>query len=86
MSICDEHYNKREIGFSERVTASVSEQAHSLVRTVLNARDSIVRLRRLHATETALDSLPEGIREDIGWPDLYERQVQECNELKRRSN
>lgn len=86
MSTCDESYNKGEIGFSGRITASINEQAQSIARTVLKARDSIVRIRRLHATETALDSLPEGIREDIGWPDLYERQVQECNALKRRPN
>ncbi|MHC1548555.1 hypothetical protein [Phyllobacterium sp. K27] len=86
MSICDDSYGKREIGFSERITASFSERAHGLARAVLNLRDSIVRNRRFHATESALDSLPEGIREDIGWPDLYERQVQECNEMKRRSN
>lgn len=86
MSICDEGYNKSEIGFSERIAASINEHVHGLARAVLNARDSVIRTRRFHATESALDSLPEGIRQDIGWPDLYERQVQECNEMKRRPN
>jgi hypothetical protein len=86
MSICDEGYNKSEIGLSERISASINEHVHGFTRAVLNARDSVIRNRRLHATESALDSLPEGIRQDIGWPDLYERQVQECNEMKRRSN
>jgi hypothetical protein len=86
MSTCDGNYGYRVPGFPERIAASLSEHAHNLTRTVLNARDSIVRIRRLHATETALDALPEDIREDIGWPDLYERQVRECNALKNRTN
>ncbi|EJN03986.1 hypothetical protein [Phyllobacterium sp. YR531] len=86
MSTCNESYAEREIGLSERITAFMIEHVQKLSRAVFSVRASIVRIRRLHATETALDSLPEGIREDIGWPDLYERQVQECHELKYRSN
>lgn len=37
------------------------------------ARDRFLRARKLRATETALEGLPEDIRHDLGWPDLYER-------------
>lgn len=44
-----------------------------LMQAAGNARDRYLRARSLRATETAIESLPEGIRHDIGWPDLYER-------------
>ncbi len=86
MSICDEGYNKSVSGFSERIATSLSHGAYNLVQAILNIRDTIVRMHRLRTTESALDLLPDNIREDIGWPDLYERQVTECNDAKRWSN
>lgn len=84
MSTCDQDYQKPAVGFSERVVTSVVNQANNLAETFSHARDVFVRMRRLRATEQALDSLPDNIRCDIGWPDFYERQVTECNEMKRR--
>lgn len=82
MSTCDELYH-RDVGFAERISTSFSEQLNRLVHAFSDARELYVRQRRLRATEIALDSLPDDIRCDIGWPDLYERQIKECNKLKR---
>ena len=86
MSTSNECYEKPEAGFSGRLFESILNQASHLAQTVVTARDAFVRIRRLRATETALDTLPESIRDDIGWPDLYERQVDACHDLKRRSH
>ncbi|UXN64527.1 hypothetical protein N8E89_01250 [Phyllobacterium sp. A18/5-2] len=55
-----------------------------LTRAITRAHEVFIRERRLRATEMALDGLPDDIRCDIGWPDLYERQVSEFNKLKFR--
>jgi hypothetical protein len=84
MSTCDELYHGDTRSIAERVATYVVDHANRLVRTVTNAREVLVRQRRLRETELALDALPDDIRCDIGWPDLYERQVSECNKLKFR--
>ncbi|MGH7005887.1 MAG: hypothetical protein ACREIP_18225 [Alphaproteobacteria bacterium] len=86
MSTCDEVYQKPASSFSERVVTTVVNQVGQLSRSVTSARDTLVRIRRRRATEMALDTLPENIRCDIGWPDLYERQIGACNEAKRRAH
>jgi len=82
MSTCDELYH-RDRGFAERITSSFADQVGRLVQSFHYARELYVRQRRLRATEIALDSLPDDIRCDIGWPDLYVRQVEEYNRFKR---
>jgi hypothetical protein len=84
MSTCDELYQSRSSSIAERIATFFVDRANRLVRTVSNAREVLVRQRRLRETELALDALPDDIRCDIGWPDLYQRQVSECNKLKFR--
>ena len=81
MSTCDELYH-RHPGLTERIASSFADQMNRLANSFNIARELYVRQRRLRATEIALDSLPDDIRCDIGWPDLYERQIEECNKLK----
>ena len=83
MSVCNELHVKHEASLSERLFAAVTRTAENVASIAASSRDTIVRQRRLRATEAALDSLPENIRFDIGWPDLYERQVAECNDVNR---
>lgn len=75
-----------------RATREVSQNALLLQLSIARiaqaarirtGREIFIRERRLRATELALDGLPEYMRCDIGWPDLYERQVGECNQLKK---
>jgi hypothetical protein len=47
--------------------------ANLVIKAAEVARDRYLRARNLRATETALEGLPEDIRHDLGWPDLYER-------------
>lgn len=84
MSTCDELYHSHTRSLAERVTTSVVDQANRLTRAITRAHEVFIRERRLRATEMALDGLPDDIRCDIGWPDLYERQVSEFNKLKFR--
>ncbi len=82
MSTCDSLYHSDTRSFAERLAVYFADQANHLAARIRTARDVFVRERRLRATEMALDGLPENMRCDIGWPDLYERQVGECNEIK----
>jgi hypothetical protein len=82
MSTCDELYETAPRGFAERIATYAVDRANSLARSLTHAREIFIRERRLRATETALDGLPEDIRCDIGWPDLYERQISDNNQLK----
>ncbi len=61
----DYHFN----GFAEAVVNG----ANLVIKAAEVARDRYLRARDLRATETALEGLPEDIRHDLGWPDLYER-------------
>jgi hypothetical protein len=79
MSVCNELDVNHQASLSERLFAAVTRTAENVASITATSRRAIVRHRRLRATEAALDSLPESIRDDIGWPDLYERQVAECN-------
>lgn len=83
MSVFNELHIKHPGSLSERLFAAVSRTAGTVASIAEASRDTIVRQRRLRATEAALDSLPENIRFDIGWPDLYERQVAAGNDLNR---
>ena len=83
MSTCDELYQSDTRRFAERITTSVVDRANRLAARIRTGREIFIRERRLRATELALDGLPEYMRCDIGWPDLYERQVGECNQLKK---
>jgi hypothetical protein len=83
MSTCDELYQSRP-GIAERIATIVVERTHRLANAVAHAHQVYVRERRLRETELALDGLPEDIRCDIGWPDLYERQITEHKKLKSR--
>ncbi|MEK1854917.1 MAG: hypothetical protein AAAC48_24420 [Phyllobacterium sp.] len=82
MSTCDEFYQSDNRGFAERITSYAVDRVNRLVQAITHAREVFIRERRLRETEIALHGLPEDIRCDIGWPDLYERQVSECNKLK----
>ncbi|WP_271894582.1 hypothetical protein [Candidatus Phyllobacterium onerii] len=82
MSTCDNLYQSDTRSFAERLAIYFADRANHLAARIRTARDVLVRERRLRATEMALDGLPENMRCDIGWPDLYERQVSECNEIK----
>ena len=82
MSTCDNLYQSDTRSFAERLGNYFADHANHLAARIRTARDVFVRERRLRATEMALDGLPENMRCDIGWPDLYERQVSECNQLK----
>jgi len=82
MSTCDELYQSDTRSLAERIVTSVVDRATGLAARIRTAREILIRERRLRATEMALDGLPEYMRCDIGWPDLYERQVSECNQLK----
>jgi hypothetical protein len=84
MSTCDELYQSDTRGFAERIVSYAVDRTNRLARAITRAHDVFIRERQLRATEMALDGLPEDIRCDIGWPDLYERQVSECNKLKSR--
>jgi hypothetical protein len=81
MSTCDEFYQRSSSSLAERFATSISDFATHLAQRVETAREIFIKQRRLRATETALDGLPEHMRCDIGWPDLYERQVGERDEL-----
>ncbi|MBZ3692591.1 cytochrome c oxidase assembly factor 1 family protein [Phyllobacterium calauticae] len=81
MSACNDHYLEHRASLSERLFAAVSRTAGTVASIAEASRNTIVRQRRLRATEAALDSLPENIRFDIGWPDLYERQVGGSSDL-----
>ncbi len=83
MSTCDELYQSDTRSFIERFVTPVVDRATHLAAQISTAREIFIRQRRLRATETALDGLPDYMRCDIGWPDLYERQVGECNRLKK---
>ncbi|CAN7380818.1 hypothetical protein LJR231_002309 [Phyllobacterium sp. LjRoot231] len=83
MSTCDELYQSDTRSFAERIATSVVDRANRLAARIRTGREIFIRERRLRATELALDGLPEYMRCDIGWPDLYERQVGECNQLKK---
>lgn len=79
MSTCDELYESNSRGFVERIVDYTIGHVNKLARTITHMREDVVRNRRLRATELALDGLPEDLRCDIGWPDLYERQIRACN-------
>ncbi|QND53560.1 hypothetical protein HB779_17930 [Phyllobacterium sp. 628] len=79
MSICNEHHTNHPAGLGDRLFATVAHTVEHITAAVGHSRDIFIRQRRLRATEAALDGLPEGIRSDIGWPDLYDRQIIECN-------
>lgn len=81
MSTCDDLYHSDTRSFAERLATYFADHTNHLAARIRTARDVFVRERRLRATEMALDGLPENMRCDIGWPDLYERQVSECNEI-----
>lgn len=83
MSVFNELHIKHPASLSERLFAAVSRTAGTVASIAATSRDTIIRQRRLRATEAALDSLPESIRFDIGWPDLYERQVGGPSDLNR---
>jgi hypothetical protein len=82
MSTCDEFYQSDNRAIAERITSYAVNRVNRLAQAITRAREVFIRERRLRETEIALDGLPEDIRCDIGWPDLYERQVSECNKLK----
>jgi hypothetical protein len=82
MSTCDDLYHGDTRSFAERAATYLSDYTTHVAARVRTAREVFIRERRLRATEVALDGLPENMRCDIGWPDLYERQVSECNQLK----
>jgi hypothetical protein len=82
MSTCDNLYQSDTRSFAERLATYLADYTTHLAARIRTAREVFVRERRLRATEMALDGLPENMRCDIGWPDLYERQVGECNQLK----
>ncbi|SDO98192.1 hypothetical protein SAMN05428967_0769 [Phyllobacterium sp. YR620] len=81
MSTCDELYH-RNASVAERLASFATDQLHRWAEGMNYARQLIARRRRLRETELALDSLPDSIRCDIGWPDLYERQIRDYNEIK----
>ncbi|SDN97787.1 hypothetical protein [Phyllobacterium sp. OV277] len=81
MSVCNELPHQTSL--SERLFTAVTRTAESVASIAIVSRDAIVRGRRRRVTEAALDSLPDNIRSDIGWPDLYERQIAECNQSNR---
>jgi hypothetical protein len=82
MSTYDEFYQSDNRGIAERITSYAVNRVNRLAQAITRAREVFIRERRVRETELALDGLPEDIRSDIGWPDLYERQVSECNKLK----
>lgn len=82
MSTCDELYQSHHTSLADRIATFFVDRANHLAQAISRAHAVYVRERRLRETEIALDGLPEDIRCDIGWPDLYERQVTECNKLK----
>ncbi|UXN59726.1 hypothetical protein [Phyllobacterium zundukense] len=82
MSTCENLYQSDTRSFAERLAAYIAEYTTHVVARIRTTHEVFIRERRLRATEMALDGLPENMRCDIGWPDLYERQVSECNELK----
>jgi hypothetical protein len=84
MSTCDELYQRPSSSITERIAAAFVDQTNRLVRAVSKAHAVFVRQRMLRETELALDALPDDIRCDIGWPDLYQRQISESNKLKSR--
>ncbi|PSH69841.1 hypothetical protein CU102_06160 [Phyllobacterium brassicacearum] len=84
MSTCDELYQRPQSSITERISTVFVDRTNRVVQAIAHAREVFVRERRLRETEMALDGLPEDIRCDIGWPDLYERQITECNKLKSR--
>ncbi len=81
MSTCDELYQSHP-SLTERIAAAFVDHANRIVHRINTAREIFIRERRLRETEMALEALPDDIRCDIGWPDLYERQIEECNKLK----
>ncbi len=85
MSTCDELYQRHSSSsITERIAAVFVDQTNRLARGVSKAHQVFLRQRMLRETEAALDALPDDIRCDIGWPDLYERQISENNKLKSR--
>ena len=79
MSTCIElHQQRAATPLIERLAAPLVAQADYSVRFVKNVGNRVRSIHRRHVTEAALDALPENIRCDIGWPDLYQRQVSEC--------
>ncbi len=84
MSTCDELYRQPQGSIAERISSVIVDRTNRFAQAIAHAREVFIRERRLRETEMALDGLPEDIRCDIGWPDLYERQITECNKLKSR--
>ena len=70
MNTHQKDHNQNWNGFAEVVVSG----ANLMIKAVENTRSRYLRARSMRATETALEGLPEDIRHDIGWPDLYERQ------------
>lgn len=79
MTTCDthycDHYNARPALFTHRIVRTFETFASRITRT---SREIAARKRR-RQTVLALASLPENILQDIGWPDLYERQHRKGN-------
>lgn len=69
MNTYQKNHDQNRSGFAEVVVSG----ANLVIKAAENARSRYLQARNLRATETALEGLPEGIRHDIGWPDLYER-------------
>ncbi|MEK1887634.1 MAG: hypothetical protein AAAB35_08690 [Phyllobacterium sp.] len=81
MATCDDLYH-RDSSITERIASIFSDQLNRWAESLNRTRQLVARRRQLRETELALDSLPDDIRCDIGWPDLYERQIKEYNELR----
>ena len=67
---CLDHYNARPALFTDRIMRVFG----NLAARMTGLSSEIAARKRRRQTILALANLPENILQDIGWPDLYERQ------------